>query len=106
MSGVRCQVSCVRCQVSHFLLFSDKVVELVVGGSVINGAYPVNFFLLNTFIIKKNLLFPLFFLKKVVELVSGGYIIMELPHIVFLGLATFFAKSPLYQPPAYMYFDI
>ena len=31
MSGVTCQVSCV----------TDKVVELVVGGSVINRAYPV-----------------------------------------------------------------
>ena len=56
--GVRCQVSGVRCQVlgdtchvpgvtchmscvmSHFFLFY-KVLELVVGGSVINGAYPV-----------------------------------------------------------------
>ena len=38
MSHVRCQVSGVRCQVSHV-----KVVELVGGGSVINGAYPVQF---------------------------------------------------------------
>ena len=41
MSGVRCQVSCVTCQVSddfifYFIFF--KVVELVGGGSVINGA--------------------------------------------------------------------
>ena len=44
-SGVRCQVSGVRCQVSgvkfFFLLFFDKVVELVGVGPVINGTYPV-----------------------------------------------------------------
>ena len=34
MSGVRCQVSGVKV---------DKVVKLVRGGSVINGAYPVYF---------------------------------------------------------------
>ena len=40
--GVRCHVSGVTCQVSCFLLlFFFKVVELVGGGSVINGAYPV-----------------------------------------------------------------
>ena len=45
VSGVRCQVSDFSCCDSHFLdLFvSDKVVELVGGGSVINGAYPVKF---------------------------------------------------------------
>ena len=36
MSGVTCHVSCVMCQV-----FFDKVMELVGGGSVINGAYRV-----------------------------------------------------------------
>ena len=47
MSHVTCQVSHVRCQVSgvmnnFFLFFNslDKVVELVHGLSVINGAYP------------------------------------------------------------------
>ena len=35
VSGVRCQASGVRCQ--------DKVVELVSGGSVINGATPSSF---------------------------------------------------------------
>ena len=35
-SHVRCHVSCVM-----FFFFSDRVVELVGGGSVINGAYPV-----------------------------------------------------------------
>ena len=44
MSCVRRQVSCVRCQVSHvtflyFCIFNmDKVVDLVSGGSIINGA--------------------------------------------------------------------
>ena len=56
VSGVTCQVSHVRCQVSHVtcemslfsIFFFYKEVELVGGGSVINGAYPdilkVNFF--------------------------------------------------------------
>ena len=45
MSGGRCQVSCVRCQVSHFFILFPlyKVVELVSAGSVINGAYPISF---------------------------------------------------------------
>ena len=43
VSGVTCQVLRVRCHMSFFLLllFFDKVVELVGGGSVINGAYPI-----------------------------------------------------------------
>ena len=58
VSRVTCQVSCVTCHVSHvmchmscvtcnifccynFFFSSDKVVKLVGGGSVINGAYPV-----------------------------------------------------------------
>ena len=52
VSGVTCQVSRVRCHVSgvtcqvilsssSFLsLFLEKLLELVGGGSVINGAYP------------------------------------------------------------------
>ena len=49
-SDVRCQVSCVMCHMSGVrcyisgvfgVFFSDKVVELVGGGSVNNGAYPV-----------------------------------------------------------------
>ena len=47
MSGVMCQVSHVRCQVSlfiHFFIYLlNKVVELVVGRSVICVAYPVYF---------------------------------------------------------------
>ena len=40
VSGVRCQVSCVMC---FFLpCFFDKVMELVGGVSVINGAYTVS----------------------------------------------------------------
>ena len=39
ISGVTCQVSHVRCHMHFFY----KVVELVGGGSVINGAYPVFF---------------------------------------------------------------
>ena len=63
-SHTMCYVSCAMCHVSRvtsqkkvftciylyfvyyiyiFLLFVDKVVELVGGGSVINGAYPVYF---------------------------------------------------------------
>ena len=55
MSGVTCQVSRVKSLVlsvtffyfsssffsSSFSIFLDKLVELVGGGSVINGAYPV-----------------------------------------------------------------
>ena len=40
MSFVTCHMSCVTCIVSHVLFF-NKVVKLVGGGSVINGAYPV-----------------------------------------------------------------
>ena len=42
VSGIMCQVSCVRCHMSIF--FPDKVVELVSLGSVINGAYLVQFY--------------------------------------------------------------
>ena len=37
---VTCHVSGIRCQVSHVTFFFNKVLELVAGGSVINGAYP------------------------------------------------------------------
>ena len=42
LSGILCQVFCVRCHMSYIYFFY-KVVELVGGGSVINGAYPVQF---------------------------------------------------------------
>ena len=38
-----CHVSGIRCNVFCYCFFVDKVVELVSGGSVINGAYPVYF---------------------------------------------------------------
>ena len=44
MLRVMCQLSRVRCHMSHIIIlffYLDKVVELVGGGSVINGAYPV-----------------------------------------------------------------
>ena len=45
MSHVMCHVSCVMCpcRVSQFFLFFflDKVVKIIGGESVINGAYPV-----------------------------------------------------------------
>ena len=43
VSHVRCHVSGVTCHVSHVRFFSssDKVVKLIGGESVINGAYPV-----------------------------------------------------------------
>ena len=46
VSCVLCQVSRVMCHIKKNLFFLslkkvDKVVELVGGGSVINGAYPV-----------------------------------------------------------------
>ena len=53
LSGVRCHVSCVMCHMSQvknkfnikkmniFQKKFNKVVELVSGGFVINGAYPV-----------------------------------------------------------------
>ena len=37
-------MSCVTCHVSHvtiYFFFFDNVVKLIGGGSVINGAYPV-----------------------------------------------------------------
>ena len=40
---VTCDMSCVMCYASHvtfFFFFSDKVFDLVFGGSVINGAHP------------------------------------------------------------------
>ena len=43
MSRVTCHVSHVTCNVSLFF-FLDKVVKLIGGGSVINGAYPSSFF--------------------------------------------------------------
>ena len=48
VSYVTCHVSHITCHMSHvtiffFLFFSDKVVKLIGGGSVINGAYPVLF---------------------------------------------------------------
>ena len=53
VSCVMCHVSCVTCHVSRvtyhvsrffiIFFFSDKVVKLIGGGSVINGAYPVSF---------------------------------------------------------------
>ena len=48
VSHVTCHVSCVTCHMSHVTFFfsssfSDKVVKLIGGGSVINGAYPVLF---------------------------------------------------------------
>ena len=45
MSHVMCQMSCVTCHMSHVTcFFLDKVVKLVRGGSVINGATPSIFF--------------------------------------------------------------
>ena len=45
MSGVTCHVSVVTCHVFFcdvfFVVFLDKMMGLVGGGSVINGAYPV-----------------------------------------------------------------
>ena len=40
MSCVTCHVTHFMCQVSSVTIFFDEVVVLVVGGSVINGAYP------------------------------------------------------------------
>ena len=42
VSRVTCHMSCVTCHFFCFFLF-DKVVKLVVGGSVINGATPSSF---------------------------------------------------------------
>ena len=56
VSHVTCHVSRVTCHMSHvtchliflkfnfiLIFFLDKVVKLIVGGSIINGAYPVQF---------------------------------------------------------------
>ena len=45
MSRVTCHMSHVTC--NFFFLFSDKVVELIRGGSVINGATPSSFSSMN-----------------------------------------------------------
>ena len=52
MSHVTCHMSCVMCQMSHvfFVFVSDKMVELVGGGPVINGAYPVYFLSIRKFL--------------------------------------------------------
>ena len=57
MSRVTCKMSGVRCQVSllfFFFLFYYKMVELVDGGSVINGAYPVIFFYIYIHFVEKQ----------------------------------------------------
>ena len=58
MSGVRCHVSGVTCFFVFFFFFSssflDKVVKLVGGGSVINGALPVLFILIGSKTCKCN----------------------------------------------------
>ena len=42
MSHVMCHVSCVMFFVGYFVIFLDKIVKYVGGGSVINGySYPV-----------------------------------------------------------------
>ena len=41
LSGVRCHLSYVNFKKKSFIKKRDKVVELVGGGSVIKGAYPV-----------------------------------------------------------------
>ena len=38
VSGFMCHLSCITCHVSFLFIFSDKVVGLVGGGSVINRA--------------------------------------------------------------------
>ena len=45
MSHVTCHMSHVTCHISHVTchMSQEEVVELVSGGSVINGAYPVKF---------------------------------------------------------------
>ena len=49
MSHVTCHVSHVMCQMWHFFLFfSDNLVKLIGGGSVINVAYPVFFMYTDT----------------------------------------------------------
>ena len=53
MAGVRCHMSCVRCQVSGvrgnivvIIFFLQSGGALLGGGFVINGAYPLQFDLL------------------------------------------------------------
>ena len=43
VSGVTCQMSHVTCHMSNIDIFFYKVLKLVFGGSLINGAYPVWF---------------------------------------------------------------
>ena len=50
VSHVMCHTSCVTCHVSHvfsIIIFLDKVLELVGGGSVINGALTPSSFEMN-----------------------------------------------------------
>ena len=55
VSHVMCHVSHVTSHLSHVKKkMLDKVVELVLGGSVINEAYPVKFFVLALFNSTKN----------------------------------------------------
>ena len=43
------------CNFFYYLIFSDKMVDLVGGGFVINGAYPDNLFCFVFFVIYFNL---------------------------------------------------
>ena len=48
MSGVTCHMPRVTCHVSHYIYKKenlDKVVKLIVGGSVINGPTPSSFYI-------------------------------------------------------------
>ena len=51
VSRVMCHVSRVTCHMSHvfFFVFFDKLVELIGGGSVINGATPSSLFSIQDF---------------------------------------------------------
>ena len=87
MLPVTCHLSCVTCHLSnvkiyiHFLYLFNKVVELVGGGSVINGAYPYPYPAPSSFLIEEHILLTLFtntiswktfLLCIVVELAGGG----------------------------------
>ena len=68
MSPVTCHMSHVTCHRSHVCFFwgVGKVVKLVIGGSVINGAYPVQFFL------SLHRMFYLFPMVSLHEVRDGG----------------------------------
>ena len=75
VSDVMCHVSQVMCEVSHVSFFFHKMLELVWGGSVINGGLPSQVFYIKTISRDKQLAF------EICSCVTDGEIAMW--HMIF-----------------------